>query len=565
MERKNKFLSYCILLLIVLYSTSSTTKPSDEFLLQEYRKKLGQMSLNRRFEELIAYASDVSDSVTENRHLMIGDSDGFLLWSWVYMAQSYLFLDDFENTRKYLDLCNEADLDSKPDYVALRIIKSTEALLALKSEMDYSKAMHHLQQALSYAGQSGDELQKVSALCNIANIYYRRGDTVGYKYVSEAMDIVNAKQDSTYLVSVLLNMANMNILRGNYEEAKIYTDRISKLVRAGDNNGIHSLLLVIYGDIYQGLEDYERADSVYKVIASEYMEPSIKSEYYYKYGMLKLRTGKPDEAVGVFNAGLNLTYDIDNIENRHYFLLGLSEAYTELGDSDKAFHYFRNYHNLLDSLSLVDKERDFNRLLMNYSKMDYEQRIHQEEIRNTRITLISIAVIVIILIVLLSVFMSYHRQNEMYSRLVHQYRRNEAKNQELENKLKEYMNSGSKINGAIEEKDRELFLTVEKLMDEERIYKSADLTLDKLSDMLGSNRSYVSRAINNFAGMSFSNYLNKKRLAEAVLILSNPDNDVQLKVLWEDLGYGSVSAFYKAFCKETGCSPKKYQEIIRKN
>ena len=101
-------------------------------------------------------------------------------------------------------------------------------------------------------------------------------------------------------------------------------------------------------------------------------------------------------------------------------------------------------------------------------------------------------------------------------------------------------------------------------MREKHIYRLNDVSLDKLASILGTNRTYVSRIINTFAGKTFWDYINMYRIAEATQILSDPDNDIQIKNLYEILGYNSPASFFKVFRKEVGITPSKYREEIHR-
>ena len=119
------------------------------------------------------------------------------------------------------------------------------------------------------------------------------------------------------------------------------------------------------------------------------------------------------------------------------------------------------------------------------------------------------------------------------------------------------------LNGFSEVKsdaDAELFSKAEKLMENEKIFKQKDLSIEKLSLLLETNRTYLSRAINTLSGLTFHSWVNMYRIREATDILSDPDNDVPIKCLADDLGYNSVSVFYKAFQKETGLTPSRYRK-----
>lgn len=73
------------------------------------------------------------------------------------------------------------------------------------------------------------------------------------------------------------------------------------------------------------------------------------------------------------------------------------------------------------------------------------------------------------------------------------------------------------------------------------------------------NSSYFGRKFCNEVGMSFSNYLNKKRIYKArELILKT---DLSIKEISFKVGYLDTSHFYKNFKKYLGISPAKYRYL----
>ena len=62
------------------------------------------------------------------------------------------------------------------------------------------------------------------------------------------------------------------------------------------------------------------------------------------------------------------------------------------------------------------------------------------------------------------------------------------------------------------------------------IYRQNDLTIERLAELLGTNRTYLSQAINRGAGKTFSGYLNGYRIDEAMRRLSDVDDDTRVQV-----------------------------------
>lgn len=111
---------------------------------------------------------------------------------------------------------------------------------------------------------------------------------------------------------------------------------------------------------------------------------------------------------------------------------------------------------------------------------------------------------------------------------------------------------------------RQLYDRISCIMERDRLYRDRNLSVETLANILHTNRTYVSSAINQYAGMTFKNYVNSLRISEAVAILSDPDNDVPLKAVYAELGFNSTSTFYRVFQNATGVPPSQYRKEARK-
>ena len=103
-----------------------------------------------------------------------------------------------------------------------------------------------------------------------------------------------------------------------------------------------------------------------------------------------------------------------------------------------------------------------------------------------------------------------------------------------------------------------------RLMDRERIYLQPNLKLEDLARRLNSNRAYIYNVINVEYGISFSEFINRRRIEYAAhQIRQNP------KALLSDIstmsGFSSSSAFYRNFKQFMGCTPSEYQQNVMNN
>lgn len=96
------------------------------------------------------------------------------------------------------------------------------------------------------------------------------------------------------------------------------------------------------------------------------------------------------------------------------------------------------------------------------------------------------------------------------------------------------------------------------------LFREKELTLDRMAEVLGTNRTYVSNALNKVAGISFYGYIDSYRIKEATRVLSDPGlaAQVSLKQLADDVGYNNIQTFFKAFKRETGVTPGNYKKEV---
>ena len=111
-------------------------------------------------------------------------------------------------------------------------------------------------------------------------------------------------------------------------------------------------------------------------------------------------------------------------------------------------------------------------------------------------------------------------------------------------------------------KSEHIYRELCRLMEQERIYTDPQLNRESLALRLGTNKSYLTTIVSECSGgKNLSQFINHYRIQEAVRILSDREHiDYPLKQLCTDLGFGSVSTFYKLFQEGVGMSPSAYRK-----
>ncbi|MGW9685064.1 helix-turn-helix domain-containing protein [Flagellimonas sp. 2504JD1-5] len=108
------------------------------------------------------------------------------------------------------------------------------------------------------------------------------------------------------------------------------------------------------------------------------------------------------------------------------------------------------------------------------------------------------------------------------------------------------------------EKAAHLITKLERLMEEEELYKDANLTMPKVSERLKILPNKLSLLLNDNMNVSFADYVNEKRITSAQRLIKQHSSH-SFESIGYDCGFNSKSAFYVAFKKHTGTTPAKYR------
>jgi AraC-like DNA-binding protein len=98
-------------------------------------------------------------------------------------------------------------------------------------------------------------------------------------------------------------------------------------------------------------------------------------------------------------------------------------------------------------------------------------------------------------------------------------------------------------------------------MEKDMLFLDPTLTLDKLSDILGINRFYISQVINEKLGKNFSDFVNAYRVEKTkALLFSEKGHQYTLLAIAFESGFNSKTSFNAVFKKHTGLTPSAYKK-----
>lgn len=128
--------------------------------------------------------------------------------------------------------------------------------------------------------------------------------------------------------------------------------------------------------------------------------------------------------------------------------------------------------------------------------------------------------------------------------------------EEPEQTEKKYQKSGLEP-----ERLDDLWHRLTQLLTHEKPYLDDELTLPQLAEQLDAKPHDLSQVINSQSGSNFYELINKHRVQEAQLLLSNPEH-ARRKMLdiATEVGFKSQSTFYTQFKKHSDMTPRQFKE-----
>ncbi|MFQ9211028.1 MAG: helix-turn-helix domain-containing protein [Alistipes finegoldii] len=500
------------------------------------------------------------------------DDERALMYADLFSGQSYLLAEGSDSTRIYLDRALIRGRQCE-DPVALCRIYNALGIYAVSIETNYFGGIEYFLEAMEYARSASLNRFYLVAQCNLANTYYMRNDPAGLKYAEEVYRLGTEWGYDYLAFGGAVISAYMHYMLGDQNRALEY---ILRTLPDTDKFGYHTELYSLYANILHAQGDDAGAERYYLMALDHIDEKVVTAAVmtYLSYGTYLNDRGEYARAIPVLRQGIELSERSNNAVHRYKLYQRISEAETALGRYREALDYFKSYHSQADSIFNVERERSINELRVKYDAERQENMLRKSEIdliRQQRRFQLLLLLLLFAVGISTVVYILYRRKDKMYKQIVRQQYEFLKKEKKA---AQPAMPPPDPISPQTEKqspdrdehavRDAELFARIEYLMQTEGVYRQNDLTIERLAERLDTNRTYISRAINQQAGKAFSSYVNSYRIDEAVRRLSDVDDDTPLKALAQMLGYNHLQTFYTSFQSAIGMPPSKYREKLLK-
>lgn len=109
--------------------------------------------------------------------------------------------------------------------------------------------------------------------------------------------------------------------------------------------------------------------------------------------------------------------------------------------------------------------------------------------------------------------------------------------------------------------DTLLYNAIFKLVVDDKLYLDSDLTLSKVSTLIGQSTQKTSSVINQYAKRNFNDFINYYRIEDVKKILSDANSEkYTISSIAFDMGFSSLSSFNSAFKKFVDTTPSAYRK-----
>ncbi len=101
------------------------------------------------------------------------------------------------------------------------------------------------------------------------------------------------------------------------------------------------------------------------------------------------------------------------------------------------------------------------------------------------------------------------------------------------------------------------------LFEQEKLYLNPEITVSGVAARIYTNRTYLSRALNQRTSRNFNQFVNYYRIKEICeIFISSPD--IKIQQLYEQCGFNTLSSFSSAFRINTGYTPAEWGREVRR-
>ncbi|MDE6370897.1 MAG: helix-turn-helix domain-containing protein [Duncaniella sp.] len=504
----------------------------------------------------------------------------------------------------------QAIAQSVNDHDALASVFNGLALYETTFSADPYAAISYYYQGLEHAKAAGNTSRYAMLLGNLSQIYIARSDLSGMEYARQAYELAKRHGYQVPLYYASLGLAQYYTLDGRLDPAWDALQEARHLAALqGRNDALELDLLEAYYRSTTG-----QPEQAVEICTSTLNDTTKTLTVFDRIQLLtalgeaQMSMGQPNKALHSVHQAMSLSKESGVMFQWPTLLKLMASTLSATGDYPSAVDYLEKYAQYNDSVQRIDRERALIEARIRHEVREQEDILadHRRQLSEDRRQLFLVIVFAVILLgVLAAMIASYRRKNRLYDAIVRQNLNYIERENSLLQRLEQLSANASEPSvmpaeesattkevavqqpsdvadaepeaeqsGEPEGEPAEtqghtaqqspLMARFTTLMMQEHLYRDPSLTIATVAERLGTNRTYLSRAINESTGRSFPQMLTELRVRDAVEMMSEPGEDRPIKQISALAGFSALSTFYAAFQEATGMTPARYRAQVRK-
>lgn len=514
-------------------------------------------------------------------------NERILGYGYVYLGGTQMMLKEAasaaDNLRKAIEIGNKINNDTilSTAYNSLGIYEASVTRNLYLAQRYFFKSRQHARD-----GKYSRIERSIGS--NLASLAIELNDTSGIKYAQECYDYGVEEGLPRFEYSGALNLAELYNIKGDYDLAERYAT-ISRSLAL--EHGYHDIgqINLISSVIALGKGDADRASEyALKAIVALKEENTISlPKAYLMLAKAYTAQGKHIESLAQLKMGEESARDYSSFSSIADIYELMADNYEAIGQSETALKFLRLAKDSTDSNYLKDRKRmDQERSLI----LDLEENENKIKMQNMRVEsqqrlILSLTAGMILLIAMLIIIVvNQRKRKKLYENLVTQNQRVVAlRDAMLHTTESPIAATDAHVESAVDfpkdehpeesndtksslsdEKADEIYAALCRLMKDERLFADPRATRESVIERLGTNRTYLTQIIAKHGWMNYSHFVNSFRIDEAIRILSDKTReDIKMRDLYSELGFGSQATFYKTFSSVTGMSPVVFRKSVK--
>ena len=469
---------------------------------------------------------------------------------------------------------------------------------------EHYKAQYLLDSVIYYCLKAEQSATQVNTF-DLGAIYHTLGDVyynlelyeMAEKYY---LDVIKHSRAQPFWkewrkIVVFTNLGDINTYLGDYTAANSYyrgaLAQINQNKQSFAEYNDHIQIAHLYNRMALMFRSWNKLDTAkhYIDLAVQNLLKEPQLQYIYRY--IYVTAGSIYSDLNYYSAAEAFLLDAEKELNKQSLgklyecYQALADNYSKMEDYRKANEYYRKYDKAYreywkrnNSATILQQK-----VLADFAKVNHQL---QFEVIQKRIFLIAAS----ILVVLLAIVVYYkHKLNKSYRELVNktinlidnsdkhhkeliaqsgidEYTKNSDSSTDNPDKVSDNYTSTSEPQESLNDDLVDLAIKINELLTDNPIIHNPEFGINDLTDLMNSNRDYVSKAINGYYKVPFQIYINDLRVVAAIKLMREiPGNNYTMEYFMDKAGFNNRATFSKSFKRYTGLTPAVFYKTLHED